>query len=183
VHDLQDQLALSSESAQPFEHPDYDDASFTATRTAILELAKGIGGFDHAFGRRDAVDPVLHLLGTAAGWGGLPESEAFYENVEPGLPVGHYTLTIGEVPVDAFWSISVYNAAGFFEANERNANSVNSITATRNADGTVTVHFGGCADDPPNCLPIMEGWNYLVRLYRPHPEILDGSWRFPSLDA
>jgi hypothetical protein len=183
VHALQDQLALSTDSARPFAHPDYDDASFTATRTAILELAKGIGGFDHAFGRRDAIDPVRHLLGTAAGWGGLPETEAFYVNVEPGLPVGHYTLRIGDVPVDAFWSISVYNAAGFFEANDRNANSVNSITAARNADGTVTVHFGGCAQDPPNCLPIMDGWNYLVRLYRPHPEILDGRWQFPTLDA
>ena len=26
----------------------------------------------------------------------------------------------------------------------------------------------------------MDGWNYTVRLYRPHPEILDGSWKFPE---
>ena len=30
---------------------------------ALLALAKGIVGFDRAFGRRDAVDPVRHLLG------------------------------------------------------------------------------------------------------------------------
>ena len=47
----------------------------------------------------------------------------------------------------------------------------------------MTVHFGGCGDDRPNCLPIMEGWNYTVRLYRPRPEVLDGSWRFPTIDA
>jgi hypothetical protein len=26
----------------------------------------------------------------------------------------------------------------------------------------------------------MPGWNYTVRLYRPRPEILDGSWAFPE---
>jgi hypothetical protein len=24
----------------------------------------------------------------------------------------------------------------------------------------------------PNCLPVMKDWNYMVRLYRPHAEIL-----------
>jgi hypothetical protein len=37
--------------------------------------------------------------------------------------------------------------------------------------------------DRPNCLPIMEGWNYIVRLYQRRPEILDGSWKFPSPEA
>ena len=50
----------------------------------------------------------------------------------------------------------------------------------RPADGSVTVHFGGCGDDRPNCLPIVDGWNYAVRLYRPRPEILDGTWTFPT---
>jgi hypothetical protein len=30
----------------------------------------------------------------------------------------------------------------------------------------------------PNCLPIMPGWNYTVRLYRPRAEILNGKWTF-----
>ena len=59
--------------------------------------------------------------------------------------------------------------------------SVNNLTAIRDADGSVTVHFGGCGDGRPNCLPIMDGWNYLVRLYRPRPEILDGTWTFPAI--
>ena len=29
----------------------------------------------------------------------------------------------------------------------------------------------------------MDGWNYAVRLYRPRPEILDGSWTFPTLNT
>ena len=31
-----------------------------------------------------------------------------------------------------------------------------------------------------NCVPLTEGWNYAVRLYRPREEILDGTWTFPS---
>jgi hypothetical protein len=73
------------------------------------------------------------------------------------------------------------HARGFFELNDQGAYSVNNLTATRNDDGSVTVHFGGCGDGRPNCLPIIDGWNYLVRLYRPHAEILDGAWTFPAI--
>ena len=181
VNALQDQFRLDAASSKPFESPGYDAASLDATRTALLELAKHLSGFDHAFGAKSDVDPVHHLLGTAAGWGGLPDQEASYISVEPGLPVGEYTLTVKDVPVDGFWSISLYNANGFFEPNNRNAYSVNNLTATPNDDGSVTVHFGEGGDDRPNCLPIVEGWNYTVRLYRPRPEVLDGSWTFPGI--
>ena len=182
VNALQDQLAVQAKSARPFEMPDYDRDTFEATRHAVLELARHMGGFDHGFGRREDVDPVRHLVGTAAGWGGLPDQEARYVSVEPGLPVGEYRLTVRDVPVDGFWSISLYNAEGFFQANDRDAYSVNNITATPNDDGSVTVQFGGCTDSRPNCLPIMDGWNYTIRLYRPRPEVLDGSWTFPAIE-
>ena len=149
-----------------------------ATRGALLELAHGLNGFDRSFGARGEVDPIRHLIGTAAGWGGLPEQEAFYLNVEPQLPVGSYELTVGDVPVDGFWSISVYNADGYFVPNDRDAVSVNNITAVRNDDNTITVRFGD--GDRPNTIPIMEGWNYAVRLYRPRREILDHTWTFPA---
>ena len=182
VNALQDQFRLVAGSATPFVSPDYDKPSLADTREALLERARAIKSFAHAFGKKDKVDPDLHLVATAGGWGGLPEQEAFYENVDLGLPVGEYQLTVRDVPVEAFWSISVYNADGYFEPNDRNANSVNSITAKPNDDGSVTVSFGGCSNDRPNCLPIMEGWNYAVRMYRPRPEILDGSWKFPSAE-
>jgi hypothetical protein len=181
VNALQDGLALEAGSAKPFAPPDYEPASLDATRQALLALARGLSGFDHAFGAKADVDPVRHLLATAAGWGGLPDREARYVGVEPGLPVGAYRLTVHDVPVDGFWSVSVYNADGYFEPNARGAYSVNNLTAVRNDDGSVTVHFGGDGD-LPNLLPIVDGWNYTVRLYRPRPEILDGSWTFPALE-
>jgi hypothetical protein len=86
---------------------------------------------------------------------------------------------VRDVPVDGFWSISVYDADGYFEPNARQAYSVNSLTATRSRDGSVTVLFGGRDTQAANCLAIMAGWNYMVRLYRPRPEILSGRWVFP----
>ena len=44
----------------------------------------------------------------------------------------------------------------------------------------MTVQFVGCDGKTPNCLPVMPGWNYMVRLYRPHDEILSGKWSFPQ---
>ena len=181
VSALQDRFAVEARSAKPFTMPDYETESFDATRKAVLGLAKHSGGFDHGFGAKGDVDPVRHLIGTAAGWGGLPDGEARYVGVFPDKPVGEYELTAKDVPVDGFWSISVYNADGFFEKNDRDAYSVNNITATPNGDGSVTVHFGGCGDNRVNCLPVTEGWNYVVRMYRPRAEILDGSWTFPAL--
>jgi hypothetical protein len=189
VNALQDELRLTAGSARSFTMPDYDTDSFDQTRSAILELAKGIGaaiaGSERpAFGRKDEVDPIHHLIGTAAGWGGLPPDEAIYVGDFPGLPSdGEYSLTVRDVPVDGFWSISVYNERGFFEPNDRGSYSVNSITAAPKDDGSITVHFGGCADDRENCIPIMEGWNYLVRLYRPRPEVKSGAWTFPEVQS
>ena len=59
---------------------------------------------------------------------------------------------------------------------------IRSTTSPRkkNADGSITIQFGGCDGKIPNCLPIMKGWNYTVRLYRPRDEILNGKWKFPE---
>jgi hypothetical protein len=87
---------------------------------------------------------------------------------------------VKDVPVDGFWSVSVYNAAGYYQPNKLNAYTLNSITAKKGDDGTVAVQFGGCNSKVANCLPIVKGWNYMVRLYRPRAEILDGRWTFPK---
>jgi len=135
------------------------------------------------FGAESEVDPMRHLILTAFGWGGLPESQAFSVNVEPGLPVGEYGLIVHAVPVDAFWSITVDNRDGFLEPNPQDSCNVNSVMGTRNDDGSITVRFGGCEDGAANCLPIAEGWNYAVRMYQPRAEILDGTWTFPSIQS
>lgn len=181
---VQDALRLDAASAEPFVSPDHDRTSLDATRDALLALAAGLSSFDRTFGTREQVDPVRHLIGTAAGWGGLPTTEASYVGVDPQLPRGRYALTLRDVPVDAFWSVSVYDAQGFFEPNPQGVYSVNSVTAVPDDDGAVTVRFAPPDDlgDAPNTIPVPEGgWNFLVRLYRPRAAVLDGTWTVPDL--
>jgi hypothetical protein len=134
------------------------------------------------FGAKSEVDPVRHLLGAASGWGGNPDKDAVYLNIVPKQNDGNtvYRLTVKDVPVDGFWSVSVYNERGFFEKNEANAYAINNVTAKKNGDGSVTILFGGFDGKTSNCLPVPPGWNYMVRLYRPRKEILDGTWKFPA---
>ena len=126
------------------------------------------------------VDQVRFLIGTAAGFGGLPEEEAYYSVRAEPLPVGRYRMRVAEVPVDGFWSVSIYNRDGYFDENPYDSYSVNSVMATPDPDGTVTIGFGPEPDGSPNFLFVKDGWNYVARMYRPHPSILDGSWTFPE---
>jgi hypothetical protein len=61
-----------------------------------------------------------------------------------------------------------------------NAYSLNDVTAQKAADGAVLIQFGGCDGKIPNCLPIVDGWNWAARLYRPRAEILNDTWKFPE---
>ncbi len=179
---VQDGLALTAGSSEPLVIPDYDHVSFAAVRDALVALGRTVGGTDAMFGTSADVDPVRHLIGTAIGWGGLPAQEATYLTVEPGLPIGDYRIVVSDVPVDAFWSISVYNAEGYFDTSADGGYSINNVTAAKEPDGSVVVHFGGCGDGRANCLGLVDGWNYTVRLYQPRAEILDGRWTFPTVE-
>jgi hypothetical protein len=182
AHALQDATKVSQKNEGKLDLPNWDQAAQKRIRDALLVLNDYTGGFAHAFGPKDQVDPVRHLIGTAAGWGGNPDKDATYLSLTPAKNDGAtiYKLDVKDVPVDAFWSISVYNAEGYFQKNEYDAYTLNNITAKKNNDDSVSVQFGGCDGKIPNCLPIMKGWNYTVRLYRPRPEILDGKWKFPE---
>ena len=182
AHAAQDAIELTGGGDGPFQAPDWNTEQLAVARKALNDLA--VLGFDtaYAFGRKEEVRPVDYLIGAAAGWGGLPQSAAMYiiASVDKNDGQTPHAVTVKDVPVDAFWSITVYNADGYLEANERGVNSYNNISAQPNKDGSFTIHFGGCEDGRINCIPITPGWNYAVRMYEPRAEILDGSWRFPT---
>ncbi|WP_367619733.1 DUF1214 domain-containing protein [Caballeronia sp. SEWSISQ10-4 2] len=75
---------------------------------------------------------------------------------------------------------SVYDAKGYYEPNKCGAYLLNNGTAKKDADGSIKIQFGGCDANTVNCLPITPGWNYMVRLYRPQTEALNGNWHFPE---
>jgi len=182
VHALQEAIKISQASAGKWEVPNWNSASQKKVREALLTLGSTIPDFKSAFGAKGQVDPVRHLIGSALGWGGNPDKEATYLNITPDKNDGKtiYRLDVKDVPVDGFWSISLYNTEGYFQKNDTNAYSINNITGKKNADGSMTIQFGGCDGKVTNCLPIMPGWNYTVRLYRPRADILNGKWKFPE---
>ncbi len=180
VNALQDAVELRSNSARPFTHPAYDEKSLTATREALLKLGEGLSDTDGVFGKKEDVDPVRHLIGTALGWGGLPESEAYYYIESEPRPVGHYTFTFEDVPVDAFWSLTIYNRDGYFEANPYDSFGKNSVTAEAGKDGKVALNLAPENHGLPNHVYIMDGWNYAIRLYKPRQQVLDGTWTPPE---
>lgn len=183
AHALQDGIGVSLAGGPgKWEVPQWDQASQKKVRDALLVLGTTVPDFKGAFGTKAEVNPVRHLLGAAMGWGGNPDKDATYLNFTPENNDGGtvYQLVVGKVPVDAFWSVSVYNAEGYFEKNEHGAYTINSITGRKGDDGTVTIRFGDDDGKTPNVIPITRGWNYTVRLYRPRKEILDGTWKFPE---
>ncbi len=178
AHALQDAIQIKQAAPGKLEIPDWDEASLVETRKQINALAMKMKDFSEAFGRRGDVNPIEHLMGCAAGWGGNPQRGAMYFSVSPEKNDGKtaYTLTMPkDVPVQAFWSVTVYNKDGFFTPNKLDAYSFNSTTAKPNADGTVTIHFGGDSQ-ATNYLPITDGWNYVVRCYLPGSQIIEGNW-------
>ncbi len=90
-------------------------------------------------------------------------------------------------PVDAFWSVTLYDKDGFPVANTLNRQNLSSwMPLKNNADGSLNLYFQ--ADSPgtdkeANWLPApKEGaWNLAMRLYAPKPSVLDGTWDPPAL--
>lgn len=183
AHLLQDAITVSQPTdAGRLEVPDWDQGSLKTVRDALLVLNATLPDLRHASGLKDRVDPVRHLIATASAWGLNPDDEAIYLNITLRQNDGKtaYRLRVRDVPVDGFWSVIVYNAEGYIPENSRNIYSFNNITAKKDQDGGVTIQFGGDPAKASNCLSIVPGWNYMVRLYRPRAELLSGTWKFPE---
>ncbi len=185
AHAAQDGIVVSGGGSGPFEAPDWNTEQLAVARKALNDLAAEIS-FDsaRAFGREDDVDPVQYVVGAISGWGGLPAKGAIYlvDAVDRNDGNTPYAVTARDVPVDAFWSITVYNADGYMEPNDMGRNNYNNVSAEPNDDGSITIHLGACEDGRVNCIPITPGWSYAVRMYQPDEEIINGSWTFPAFE-
>jgi len=180
IHSFQDAIKVTQQNPGTFQVPNWDEANRKKVQAALLQLGTTISDTRRMYGANEnKVDPIRHMIGSAMLWGGAPEKDALYLPITPERNDGTtiYRLTVRDVPVDGFWSATVYNSEGYIEPNQYATYSVNSYTAVKGPDGSVTVQFGGCDGKTPNCLPIIKGWNYTVRLFRPRLEILDGRWK------
>jgi hypothetical protein len=182
VHALQDAIKVEQKNSGRFEAPQWDSKRQGKVRDALLTLGETLADSRHMFGAKSEVDPVHRLIGAATAWGGNPEKDATYLPITPQKNDGKtvYRLTVKDVPVDGFWSVIVYDKDGYIPKNEHHVYSFNNKSAKKGADGSVTIQFGGYDGRIPNCIPIVPGWNYMVRLYRPRLEVLNDTWRFPE---
>jgi hypothetical protein len=89
-------------------------------------------------------------------------------------------------PSDAFWSITMYDAAGFQVANPLNRYAIGDRDKLRyNADGSLDIHIqhdSPGAEQESNWLPAPKGpLGITMRVYAPRPEALDGRWAPPAV--
>jgi hypothetical protein len=131
---------------------------------------------DNMFGKKGERTLEEHNVGTSFGWGGFTKEQAVYpifygKNTKP------QTFTLKDVPVKAFWSITVYDDDGFAQTDTYN---INSQFAKKNADGSVTIHFGG-DKKADNYMATFDNWNFALRLYQPTKDYFDGTWKKPEL--
>ncbi len=179
---MQKTLKIEAGSSELLVMPNYDMERYEDLFKALQYLVKfpskdTIG----AMGKRGEVDSLKHTIVTIAGYGLLPPENAMYQAVQLNLSTAKkYKIEVpDDVPVGAFWSISMYTAAGFFGKNDLGAYSLNGVTAKRNADRSVTIHLGGCDDGRINCLPFVgEGSYYTWRMYEPGEAFLKGEYAF-----
>jgi hypothetical protein len=111
---------------------------------------------------------------------------------ESGRPLdgaNKYTITFEKgaaPPVDAFWSITLYDQEGFQVGNVLNRFAVSSWMPFKyNADGSLDLYFQNESpgkDMEANWLPAPKGpFNLTMRLYAPKSEALTGRWNPPAV--
>lgn len=126
----------------------------------------------------------------------LPE-DAIYplsvgdENGKPLDGANKYTIHFAKdavPPVDAFWSVTLYDNEGFQVANPVNRFAVSSwMPFKRDADGSLTLYIQNAnpgSDHEANWLPAPKGpFNLTMRLYAPKSEALTGVWNPPTIKS
>ena len=124
----------------------------------------------------------------------VPEDAIYPLNLadETGQPLdGTHKYTIhfdkeATPPVNAFWSITLYDPEGFQVGNPLNRFAVSSWMPFKyNPDGSLELYFQNenpGADKEANWLPAPKGpFNLTMRLYAPRSEALTGKWNPPPI--
>lgn len=176
VRDIQSKVIVENPSKREKVMPNWDLDQMVAVRNALVEEGQKFGSLNNMQGKRGVVDPRMHLLGTALGWGLLPDENArylsFFPEGEIASPEVCSKATYAPPPFNegGFFSITVYGGDGYTKDEQSILNRYN---LDFNADGSFTAYFGNCPDGTPNHAKTAEGWNFLFRVYEPKLAELD----------
>jgi hypothetical protein len=180
INKLQDQFIITAQSSDPLPEFTWDRQSLQALTSKYEQDSAQYSSWKGMMGPRGKVNEASRHIAAAAAWGLFPEWDATYLNYSGGHDPEVCHQATYQVPENAaFWSITVYGKDGFMKSDN---NILNSSNVVLDADGAFTVHFGSNATcgDVPNRLDVSEGWNFLMRVYRPGKSVLDGSYILPE---
>ncbi|WP_085716704.1 DUF1254 domain-containing protein [Pseudomonas sp. B28(2017)] len=199
---------LGIEAGKPFDMDALDPQIQTALQTVpqdaqalmswkVPTLAREVNGWSMntdtmgVYGNYYLKRAIVTQVGLGAN---LPEDAIYPLNIgdSNGKPLdgaNKYVLHFnkGETPpVNAFWSITLYDPEGFQIANSLNRFAVSSWMPFKgNADGSLDLYFQNESpgkDLEANWLPAPKGpFNLTMRLYGPKAEALNGKWSPPAV--
>ncbi|MBF7731556.1 DUF1254 domain-containing protein [Pseudomonas sp. N040] len=181
VNSLQDQFVIQAGSAEPLPPLRWDMPSLDRLRAQYEQDARQYPSWKGMQGPRGKVNEKTRHIAAAAAWGLFPERDATYLNYNGGFNAERcYTATY-QIPENrAFWSITLYGKDGFMQHENSLLNASNVVL---DPDGGFTAYFGSreVCGEVPNRLDTSDGWNFLMRIYRPGPSVLDGRYQLPAV--
>ncbi|WP_294540438.1 DUF1254 domain-containing protein [uncultured Rhodoblastus sp.] len=180
VNKLQDQVVVNAKSADPLPPTRWDPASLKALTEQYEKDSLQYSSWKGMMGPRGKVDEQTRHIAAAAAWGLFPEWDATYLNYKGAGDPNVCQKATYQIPENkAFWSITVYGNDGYMKSEN---SIVNGANVKLNPDGSFTAYFGSkdACGDVPNRVDVSDGWNFLMRIYRPGPSVLDGSYKLPA---
>ena len=152
-------------------------------------MTKGIGTYGTDYMQRAAV--AMFGLGANLPQDAVYPSASDDASGEPLVSAKPYVLHFNKdqlPPVNAFWSLTMYDIDGFLVDNPLQRYEARDSRLQKNPDGSVDIYLQ--ADSPGkdrevNWLPAPRNapFTLLLRMYWPKPQVLDGSYRPPGVAA
>lgn len=169
AHGHQDSYLIQANSAKPYLSKGFDSQSLDSLRNVLLAEAVQVKAWK-AFGSKSEVEPLDFLLGSAAGWAGLPVKHATYvTDIQPtgeALEGKCAKISLPKPPLKfqegGFFSITTYGADGYIKTEKF---ALNNRQAKPNKDGSFTFYFN-CPTQENN-IEVVPDWNMTIRLYMP----------------
>ena len=186
ANSLQDAISVKQKKIGKLDVPNWDIALLQKVEASIAGMLPYVDSRMPTLGYEADLEATHHLIGSATIWGGLPRKASTYLTFFPPSDDSSlvFKIPLKDVPImqGGFWSITVYNATGYFEYNEHNSYSLNSVTSKPEDDGSYEIYFSNSKkDEMKNWIWIYPGWNYLVRLYKPTEAIIKHTWTFQAM--
>lgn len=193
AHKIQDKMSIQAKSNNKFSAEQVNQDSFIKvekelkSQMPVILKRDGASALTGMFTNpsdesKELFTEEKYAVGAAIGWGGAQMQDNIYE-VSGNYPADTcHQATFEDPNNQAFWSITVYDKAGFMFNDVAN---MSSNTAEKNADGTYTVSFG-CGDDAPNNIETTNTtgvFNLGIRHYIPSQKVKDGYRILPQVKA